>query len=279
MFGSWVVLSPEFLPREQFKGYTYLRCKCEGCGEDFNVNWLNLRKGKTEACTACANKRIREEKLLETWGRLPDETDKVLYERWDAIMRRCYDPKNKQYSNYGGRGIKTHPDFHNFLTFVDYCRDLMERDGIPFPLTKKYSIDRIFNDEGYAPENIQFTTQSRQTRNTRRTAYVMVDDEPMPARDFTELYCKRARPQTVTRWAKEGVSMEEILRRDREDPFVGRRWAGGPAKRSKRVERLMSLCKRTKENRILHLVTKGLTDEEILWRDQHKWSWGRWVSL
>ena len=68
-------------------------------------------------------------------------TDSPEHESWKGMKARCYYPKNVDYHNYGGRGIRVcerwRTSFENFLT------DVGER---PSP---KHSLDRYPNQSGH----------------------------------------------------------------------------------------------------------------------------------
>ena len=155
------------------------------------------------------------------WGRVRDDVDKMLHQRWDAIMRRCFDPKCKAYPHYGGRGIKVSEEFCDGVAFVNYCRTL---SGCPKEKDRNISIDRVDVDRGYERGNLRFATQSQQCRNMRTTVYVTWQGEDYDARTWAEKFCKRYRPFVVVRLIKRGVSLEEILHKDKTSTHVGRRW-------------------------------------------------------
>ena len=77
-----------------------------------------------------------------------------------SMLSRCYNPNNKGYKNYGGRGISVcdrwlgDDGFNNFIADMGRCPD-------------KLSIDRIDNDKGYYPDNCRWTTYSIQNINKR----------------------------------------------------------------------------------------------------------------
>jgi len=96
-----------------------------------------------------------------------------LYHTWNGMVRRCKDPKNINYSDYGARGIKifeewsergfhgttkTPPGFIKFLKYID--ENLGKRP-------EGYSIDRIDNNSGYIPGNIRWADNSTQNINRR----------------------------------------------------------------------------------------------------------------
>lgn len=89
---------------------------------------------------------------------------------WTNMRQRCLNPKNRQYKNYGGRGITICDEWIN-----DYSsfRDWALRSGYKQGLT----IDRINNDEGYSPENCRWATYKEQSRNTRNNRIITINGE------------------------------------------------------------------------------------------------------
>ena len=73
---------------------------------------------------------------------------------------RCSNPRNKDYKNYGGRGIEVCARWRSFANFLT---DMGPRPG------PGYSIDRYPNTNGnYESNNCQWATTKQQNRNTRR---------------------------------------------------------------------------------------------------------------
>lgn len=95
-----------------------------------------------------------------------------LYIAWDNMKRRCLNSKNKDFPNYGGRGISLFKDWNNFLSFKNYVlNELGERP-------EGCSLDRINNDGNYEPGNVRWATYTEQLRNTRRNYKVCrIDSE------------------------------------------------------------------------------------------------------
>ena len=79
---------------------------------------------------------------------------------------RCYNPSNKVYHNYGGRGIKVCSQW--LTNFEQFKADVGER---PSP---KHSLDRINVNLGYEPGNIRWATVKEQARNRRPMRAMMV---------------------------------------------------------------------------------------------------------
>jgi hypothetical protein len=78
------------------------------------------------------------------------------------MHRRCYEPTNHQYYNYGGRGIKVCEEWRSFEAFL--------KDMGPRP--PNHSIERLDNNGDYTPDNCVWATPKQQNRNQRRTIFV-----------------------------------------------------------------------------------------------------------
>jgi hypothetical protein len=75
------------------------------------------------------------------------------------MTQRCTNPRNKSYSDYGGRGIRIYFDWVGPGGFASFLNDVGKRPS------KKYSLDRIDPDKGYEPDNCRWATKSVQNSN------------------------------------------------------------------------------------------------------------------
>jgi hypothetical protein len=77
------------------------------------------------------------------------------------MIRRCENERDKDYINYGERGIRVHSDWHNYEKFYEWIiGNLGERpDG--------HTLDRVDNEGNYEPGNVQWADAFTQNRKRR----------------------------------------------------------------------------------------------------------------
>lgn len=96
------------------------------------------------------------------------------YITWQSMLLRCYNPSTNGFENYGGRGIKVCPEWHEFSRFL---ADMGERpDGL--------TLDRIDTDDDYRPGNCRWATLSTQKRNMRNAAIIEFNGESHTAAEW-----------------------------------------------------------------------------------------------
>jgi hypothetical protein len=86
---------------------------------------------------------------------------------WRSMIKRCYYSKDKEFHNYGGRGILVCDKWKN--SFISFYNDM----GIA--PNKSYSLDRINVNAGYDKENCRWATtfeQAYNKRNTKRISFM-----------------------------------------------------------------------------------------------------------
>lgn len=151
-FGRLTALGPVSLSK--YGRYEW-HCRCQ-CGAELIVAGECLRRGSTQSC-GCLQKE-RTGNATRTHGL----RSHPLYRSWDDMIRRCTNPKRREYKNYGGRGITAYEGWLDSpQPFLDYVMSL------PDCGTENYTLDRIDNSLGYLPGNLRWASKTIQQRNMR----------------------------------------------------------------------------------------------------------------
>lgn len=132
-------------------------CECV-CGNRVVVRGDGLRNGHHQSC-GCLQREVASE--TSTKHGLA-KASHPLYRAWGGIKDRCLNPRNKRYSDYGGRGIGIYePWLDNPVDFVQWVtKTLGERPS-------GHSLDRVDVNGDYAPGNLRWATPVEQMRNQR----------------------------------------------------------------------------------------------------------------
>lgn len=144
-------------------------CKCD-CGTEKELIASNLTSGMAKSCGCLIGESAKERFTKHGYRSHP------MYHRWAGMLKRCYDPKNAEYKNYGARGIKVCDRWRD--SFWDYVADM----GLP--PSKDASVDRIDNEKDYSPENCRWATKKEQTINRRRTKMITFNGETLCIADW-----------------------------------------------------------------------------------------------
>lgn len=148
-YGRWTVLG---FSHRNAKGYTFIHAKCE-CGTVTVTSQYAVKSGQSFSCGCFA----RERKLEIGQPTRHGLNNTGVQRSYNAARQRCTNPKNRNWPNYGGRGIE-----FRFNTLEELFEELGHRPT-------SHSIDRIDNDGHYEQGNVRWATASQQNRNQRRT--------------------------------------------------------------------------------------------------------------
>ena len=155
-FGKLVVLSRAERPAHFKQKRLYWLCQCD-CGNTTIVSGSNLVTNGTVSC-GCG----RRESKAKTHGFASHKKYDKLYHTWNGIKYRCYNPKSKDFKNYGQRGIRMCEEWlRDFMAFRNWALE----NGFAENLT----IDRIEVDGNYEPSNCRWITVAEQNRNKTTT--------------------------------------------------------------------------------------------------------------
>lgn len=155
-------------------------CICD-CGKRVSVYGLNLRSGHTISC-GCYQQEINT---------IHGKSYTRLHRIWADIKTRCYNPSNKAYERYGGRGITMCNEWKNdFQSFYDWAMGCGYEEHL--------TIDRIDNDKGYFPDNCRWVDIEVQNNNKRNNIQIEY----------------KGKVQTLAQWSKEvGIDVDVLWHR------------------------------------------------------------------
>lgn len=136
-------------PRQRPNGLRriYWVCECD-CGNVIECRGDGLKCGDNVSCGCFAVDRVT------THGK----TGTPEYISWRAMLTRCYNPNDKDFKNYGGRGIKVCDSWR--LSFEAFLQDMGNRPS-------GATLDRKDNGKGYSPSNCLWRSTKYQNRNKR----------------------------------------------------------------------------------------------------------------
>lgn len=155
-------------PNGQHK--TQWLCRCE-CGNEVIILANSLKSGRTTSCGCILKKHgLRNTRL---------------YYIWRDMKKRCYNPNNKGYKNYGGRGINVCKewldDFQNFYNWsIANGYDDKAKYGV-------CTIDRIDVNGNYEPSNCRWVDMKIQSRNRRDNVNVTINRQTHCLKDWCKI--------------------------------------------------------------------------------------------
>lgn len=145
--------------------------KCE-CGKEFENYIANVKYGTTSC--GCRKKKNGGNRKIHGMYQTR------LYRIWNGMKQRCTNPKNKKYTDYGGRGIKVCNEWNNFVVFREWAMANGYCDNL--------SIDRIDNDGNYEPNNCRWATSKEQADNKRSTRKITYKGEQKTFNQLAETF-------------------------------------------------------------------------------------------
>lgn len=186
-YGHWTIIG-DYYKKDYHKLYL-CKCDCEK-GTERYVDLQNLKSGKSVSC-GCVRKEVTKERM-QTHG----ESKTRLYHLWLGMRKRCNDPNDRRYVDYGGRGIKVCSEWDNsYEAYREWALSNGYDESLPWT---KCSIDRIDNDKGYSPDNCRWVDVKQQANNKRNNIRIEHNGVTKTVAEWGEEL--GIKPQTI--WAR-----------------------------------------------------------------------------
>lgn len=169
--GSWKLLEKSFIVYPGGRKQDAFICECV-CGAIRTVDKYSLSTGTSKSCGCEAYK--------------PDpnaDTKDPLYNIWNGIMQRCFNPKSENFAKYGGRGITVCEDWQTLKGFASGILALIG----PRP-SLEHSVDRVPNETGnYQAGQVKWSTRQEQARNRRNASFGIYNGKRMQICEICDL--------------------------------------------------------------------------------------------
>jgi hypothetical protein len=143
------------------------------CGTEKTMHFANVTSGKSKSC-GCFSDEMRR-KISTTHGMSKTPT----YKSWTHMRERCFNPGDKRFKHYGGRGITVCPEWKN--DFSIFLRDM----GVK---PEKMTLDRIDNNGNYEPGNCRWASNKEQSNNRSNNTFVKFNGEHVRIREVASKF-------------------------------------------------------------------------------------------
>jgi hypothetical protein len=153
------------------KNFAYLLCKCE-CGKEKYVRKSHLESGNIKSCGCYKQQRL---------DAMPHNSNlyKKEYKCWNKIKERIFNPNNKSYKDYGGRGIAMSDEYR--YDFNAFLKD------VGLAPSSNHSIERIDVNGNYEKGNLTWADKLTQANNTRSNVRLTHEGKTLTAAQWSKV--------------------------------------------------------------------------------------------
>lgn len=175
-FGRLTVIEDD--GRRTPKGQVIWHCVCD-CGNHTYVQTSYLTTGDTRSCGCLFKETCRLPNTIRHGDASPSGEHTRIYESWHQMKKRCNNPKDHNYKNYGGRGISVCEGWDRYENFRDWALGNGYNDEL--------TLDRIDVDDNYEPSNCRWADAITQGNNRRTNRYVEYQGETHTISEWSRL--------------------------------------------------------------------------------------------
>lgn len=154
----------------KYGGHKWL-FKCD-CGKDAIVSIKDARSGHTKSCGCLFSELLAKRNTKHNLSDCPE------YKTWKDMRSRCRSPRNKEFHNYGGRGIRTCTRWDNFDGFYSDMGSCPEGG----------TIERLDVNGNYEPSNCVWASRTVQANNKRSTVRLTINGETRSLSEWAKHY-------------------------------------------------------------------------------------------
>lgn len=186
IFNRWKVIGPDEVKYN--RKHWICECQCESHTIK-SIAQYDLVHGKSKSC-GCYQREVASKNNTKHGG-----CGTRLYQVWQNMKSRCYNPKNKYYKNYGARGIVICEEWLDFANFAEWAYSSGYQEDADYG---KCTIERKNVNKGYSPENCCWADEITQANNKTDNLFLEY----------------KGKTQTLAQWVKElDVPYGSILKR------------------------------------------------------------------
>ena len=164
------------------------------CDVEFTARYSNIKSGTTKSCGCWNIEAIKQRNTIHGLSHDPR------FQVWVDMNKRCHNSRDRNYKNYGGRGIYVCDEWRD--NPKQFFEDMGERP-------EGATLDRIDNNKNYCKENCRWTSMAVQQNNKRTNKHLTIGG-------MTKTYAEWAKhaglkKKTVTTRISRGVTGEAVI--------------------------------------------------------------------
>lgn len=171
------------------------------CGAVKIVRGTSLLSGGSKSCGCMKSIICAEVNIRHGMARHRMEAREYLV--WSSMKRRCLNPNDRNYPNYGGRGINVCDRWID--SFENFYSDMGPRPP------GQYSIERNDNSGNYEPSNCRWATKEEQVNNKRNNIVVVFRGEKMTLSQAVRAAGSSVKITTAIGRHHRGLSIEDVV--------------------------------------------------------------------